>query len=207
MHKMLLDLPAQIETERLILRPYRAGDGPAYHEVCMRNKKHLMPFEEGNPALDVNTVEDAEILMRRFAADWVSRSVFFLGAWEKASGAFAAQMYVGVVSWELPEFEVGYWADERQEGRGFVTEGAKAALRFCFEALGRPPRSAGVQRAERPKLARRRALRLRPRGAHQAEQEEAQACRWNLQRRLPLRYAARRIRSALSTPLRQLTRA
>jgi ribosomal-protein-serine acetyltransferase len=136
MHKMLLDLPAQIETERLILRPYRAGDGPAYHEVCMRNKEHLMPFEEGNPALDVNTVEDAEILMRRFAADWVSRSVFFLGAWEKASGAFAAQMYVGVVSWDLPEFEVGYWADERQEGRGFVTEGAKAALRFCFEALG-----------------------------------------------------------------------
>jgi len=26
MHRLLLDLPAQIDTDRLILRPYRAGD-------------------------------------------------------------------------------------------------------------------------------------------------------------------------------------
>ena len=73
MHKMLLDLPARLETDRLILRPYQAGDGPAYYDVCLRNQEHLLPYEAGNPALEVKTVDDAEILVREFAAAWVSR--------------------------------------------------------------------------------------------------------------------------------------
>jgi hypothetical protein len=33
MDKFLLDIPERVETERLYLRPYRAGDGPMYHTV------------------------------------------------------------------------------------------------------------------------------------------------------------------------------
>lgn len=136
MHKMLLDLPAQITTERLVLRPYQAGDGPAYYEVCQRNKAHLLPYEAGNPALNVTTVEEAEILMREFAAEWISRRAFFLGAWKKsAPTVFVAQIYVGVVNWELPEFEIGYFVDVRHEGQGFVTEAVRAALGFAFDHL------------------------------------------------------------------------
>ncbi len=136
MHKMLLDLPAQLGTERLILRPYQAGDGPVYHDVCLHNKTHLLPFEAGNPALNINTVEEAEILVREFAAAWVSRSAFFLGAWKRSDPAvFVAQIYVGVVNWELPEFEIGYFVDVRHEGQGFVTEAVRAALGFAFHHL------------------------------------------------------------------------
>jgi RimJ/RimL family protein N-acetyltransferase len=136
MNKMLLELPEQIESERLLIRPYRAGDGPAYYEVCQRNKEHLMPFEEGNPALGVNTVDEAEILVRLFASDWVARSAFFLGAWEKSSGEFVAQIYVGAVNWNLPEFEIGYFVDKAHERQGFVTEAVKAVLGFVFDCLG-----------------------------------------------------------------------
>lgn len=31
MHKLLLELPERLETERLYLRPYRAGDGAWYY--------------------------------------------------------------------------------------------------------------------------------------------------------------------------------
>lgn len=134
--RLLLDVPEQLETERLILRPYRAGDGSAYLDVCLRNKRHLLPYESGNPALDVENLDDAETLVRQFAVDWMARNAFFLGAWRKPSGEFAAQIYIGVVSWELPEFEIGYFVDCRYEGQGYVVEATRAAIDFCFNHLG-----------------------------------------------------------------------
>lgn len=135
MNKIMLDLPEQIETERLVVRAYRDGDGTAYYDVCMHNKRHLLPYEAGNPALAVETLDDAETLMRRFVAYWAARDAFFLGAWQVETGAFACQVYIGPVDRDLPEFEIGYFVDTRCEGRGFVTEAVKAAIRYCFEHL------------------------------------------------------------------------
>lgn len=136
-HKLLIDLPDCLETPRLIVRPYRAGDGAAYFDVCARNQDHLLPYERDNPALTVQTVEQAEILLRSFAAAWDEHDAFFFGAWEKSGGAFAAQLYIGVVSWELPEFEIGYFADVDHAGHGYVSEMVRhAALPFVFETLG-----------------------------------------------------------------------
>lgn len=135
MDRMLVDLPDQLETERLIIRPYRPGDGAAYYDVCRRNQAHLLPYEVGNPALSVTTPEQAESLVRQFAADWAARNVFFLGAWVRASGEFAAQIYIGPVDWDLPEFEIGYFADKAHEGQGYVTEAVHAVLVWLFEGI------------------------------------------------------------------------
>ncbi len=134
-HRLLVDLPDRLETERLILRPYRAGDGPAYLEVALRNREHLARFEADNPIRRVRSVEDAEILVREFAADWVSRRAFFFGSWLKEGGAFAAQIYVGLVNWEVPELEIGYFVDRDHEGRGLVAEAVRACLSFVFDYL------------------------------------------------------------------------
>ena len=143
MHKLLLDLPAQIETERLILRPYQAGDGAAYYTLAQNNKTHLLPFEAGNPALEINTEEEAEVLVRQFAIDWMARNIFFVGGWEKSTGKLVVQIVLPVVNWYLPEFELGFFVDKDHEGKGFVTEGSKAMLRFAFECLGAHRVSAG----------------------------------------------------------------
>jgi ribosomal-protein-serine acetyltransferase len=133
--KMSLEIPTKIETERLVLRCYEPGDGVWYWEMSQRNQTHLLPFESGNAALALHSPEDAEILMREFASAWTARKYFFLGAFEKANLEFVAQIYIGVVNWDLPEFEVGYFADRDHEGRGYVTEAVKGALNFIFDAL------------------------------------------------------------------------
>lgn len=136
MHKLLLDIPTRVETERLYLRCYQAGDGPWYYKMAQRNKPHLAHYESGNAVMTINTEEDAEIAVRGFAAAWVARTAFFLGAFRRDTDEFVAQIYVGVVNWDLPEFEIGYFADVENEGLGYVTEAVAAALRFVFEHLG-----------------------------------------------------------------------
>ena len=136
MHKMLLDIPSRFEAERLYLRPYQAGDGPWYFAMSQRNRPHLARYEAENAAMSLHSEEEAEILMREFAADWVARNCFFLGAFERTSDEFVAQIYIGPVNWDLPEFMIGYFADKDHEGQGFVTEAVQAMLRFLFADLG-----------------------------------------------------------------------
>lgn len=132
MHKMLLDLPATLETERLLVRCYRSGDGAMYYQAAQRNREHLKRFEEGNALMGIHSEEEAEILVRELAAAWAARSYFFWGAFEKTSGDFAAQVYVGVVNWDTPEFEIGYIADVDHQGQGYVTEAVRAVLGSLF---------------------------------------------------------------------------
>jgi len=135
MHRLLLDLPAQIETKRLVLRPYHAGDGAWYCAMSQKNKAHLAQFESGNSVMRINTEEDAEIVVRDFGVAWAARDAFVMGVFERESQVFVGQIYIGVANWDLPEFELGYFADVDHEGRGCVTEAARAALDFIFTNL------------------------------------------------------------------------
>jgi RimJ/RimL family protein N-acetyltransferase len=121
MHKLLLDLPDSLATDRLIVRRYCAGDGPTYFRLCQNNKEHLLPFEEGNPALSINTVEDAEILMRQFAVDWSARAIFFFGVWEKTTDQLVAHLGAARVSAECNELNTRSW--QVMERCGMIREG------------------------------------------------------------------------------------
>jgi aminoglycoside 6'-N-acetyltransferase len=135
MHKLLLDLPTQLETERLILRPYQAGDGPLLYSVSQANRAHLSRYESGNVLLRIKTLEEAEVVARELANAWAARDCFFLGVFDRQTETFVAQVYIGTVSWDLPEFEVGYFVDKDHEGQGYITEAVQAALCFIFEHL------------------------------------------------------------------------
>jgi RimJ/RimL family protein N-acetyltransferase len=135
MHKLLLDIPTHIETERLYLRCYRPGDGQWYYAMSQKNRSHLMQYESENVVMTIKSEEDAEIVVRDLAAAWVARNCFFMGAFDKKSDEFVAQIYVGPVNWELPEFQIGYFVDKDHEGQGYVTEAVKATLQFIFEHL------------------------------------------------------------------------
>lgn len=135
MNKMSLDIPTRIETERLYLRGYEPGDGPWYYAMGQKNQAHLTRYEAGNAVMSIHSEQDAEAVMREFAAAWAARDCFFLGAFERASHEFVAQIYVGPVNRDLPEFQVGYIVDREHEGYGFVTEAVRATLGFIFEHL------------------------------------------------------------------------
>jgi RimJ/RimL family protein N-acetyltransferase len=135
MHKMLLDFPTQFESERLYLRCYQPGDGKWFYAMSQKNQEHLMQYEADNVVLTIKNEEAAEVLVRELAADWLARNCFFIGAFDKKTNEFVAQVYVGPVNWNLPEFEIGYFADVDHERQGYVTEAVRATLRVLFEQL------------------------------------------------------------------------
>lgn len=135
MYKMLLDIPSRIETERLYLRSYQAGDGPMYYAASQRNRQHFSKYESGNVLMQIKDEEHAEAIVRELAADWIARNCFFIGIFEKETSAWVGQVYIGPTNWELPEFIIGYVADLNQEGKGYITEAVKAVLCMLFNDL------------------------------------------------------------------------
>jgi RimJ/RimL family protein N-acetyltransferase len=136
MHPLLLEIPVKIETDRLILRPYSAGDGPCLFDVIQRNREHFQRYESGNILMRIQNGDDAEVVARELAALWAKHDCFLFGMWEKNSGKWAGQIYIGPIDWKLPSFEIGYVADVEHEGHGFASEGVKASLRMVFEEMG-----------------------------------------------------------------------
>jgi RimJ/RimL family protein N-acetyltransferase len=134
-HKLLLDLPVRFESERCYLRCYQAGDGPMLFAVSQRNHTHLMQFESDNVVMEIHNLEDAEVIARDLAANWVARRCFFLGVFDKRNDEFVAQVYIGPVNWDLPEFDIGYFADVDHEGQGYVTEAVRRVVQFIFESM------------------------------------------------------------------------
>jgi RimJ/RimL family protein N-acetyltransferase len=135
MDKSLLDIPVRIETERLYLRCYQPGDGRWYYPVSQKNRAHLLRYESGNIVMTINSEADAEAVVQDLAAAWAARNSFFIGAFDKQTDEFVAQIYIGPVNWDLPEFEIGYFVDKDHEGHGYVTEAVQATLGFIFEHL------------------------------------------------------------------------
>jgi RimJ/RimL family protein N-acetyltransferase len=132
---MHTEIPIRIETERLYLRAYLATDRDLYYAVSEKNRPHLLRYETGNYIHSIHSPEDADVVLKKFAVDWQEQKSLFLGAFDRLTDEFVAQIYIGVVNRDLPEFEVGYFVDVEHEGRGYVGEAVRAALQFLFEDL------------------------------------------------------------------------
>jgi len=130
-----MDIPT-IETERLVLREWRPADVDEYARICSDPEvmRFMWPARAARPEESAYGVE----LLREHWSRWG------FGHWavqEKESGRFVGR--TGVKrhpDWELDpdNTEVGWLYDKAVWGRGYATEGARAAIGFAFEQIGRP---------------------------------------------------------------------
>ena len=128
-------LATYLETERLYLRAYKAGDGPMYYAAGRRNRDHLAQFESDNVLMHLESEDHAEMVVRELAADWMAGNGFFIGIFDKATNQWCGQLYVGPTDWELLEFTIGFVADVQYEGKGYVSEAVNRVLQMLFEDL------------------------------------------------------------------------
>ncbi|MFW9897276.1 MAG: GNAT family N-acetyltransferase [Candidatus Thorarchaeota archaeon] len=131
---MPIKIPSQFETKRLILRPYRVGDGQAFFDMVENgNRVHLKDIL-GN-ITESNDINKIENWIKELASDWNRHNRFVLSYWQKTTQNFLGHIWIEPIDWNLPAFEIGWFIDKNQQGKGYVTEATKKAIDFIFKDL------------------------------------------------------------------------
>ncbi len=129
-------LPAIIETPRLYLRPYMAGDGPLFYAAGQRNRTHLAVYEAQNSLNHLKDEIHAEQVVCEFGKKWAAREYFLMPIFVKGSHQWAGQVYIGPTHWDLPAFVLGYVGDVDHLGQGYISEAVNGVLNALFREVG-----------------------------------------------------------------------
>lgn len=131
----LIDIPEQVESERVILRRYKQGDGRAIFALAERNgnREHLAGIADD--IAELKTVEEAEVKARTHIGHWAKREHFVCGVWLKDE-TYVGEIWIQAKDWAVPLFEIGWFIDKGLEGQGYAHESALLGLDFIFNHLG-----------------------------------------------------------------------
>ena len=133
---ILLDLPASIESARLLLRPPQSGDGATLHEAIVESLPELRRFLASLPwVAEEQTRESAEAFCRNAESNFLARRDLPFLMIAKASGRLIGACGLHRTAWDVPKTEVGYWVRSSESGKGYVTEAVDRLVAFAFEAL------------------------------------------------------------------------
>jgi RimJ/RimL family protein N-acetyltransferase len=131
---MLIELPEVLVGDRVRVRPYRKGDGPALEEAVSSSLEHLKPWMPW--ANKPQSSEDFEELARTFAAKWILREDLGVGIWPLDESRLLGGSGLHRIDWEVRKFEIGYWIRPEEEGKGLVSETARLLCGLAFDRLG-----------------------------------------------------------------------
>ena len=134
---LLREVPERIDTERLVLRAPRRGDGEALNAAIGDSIVGLAPWMPW--AASLPSVDDSEAYCRRQQARFILREDLAMLMFERlpggAEGALVGATGLHRIDWTLRRFEIGYWRRAGCEGRGYVTEAVQALARMAFDVL------------------------------------------------------------------------
>ncbi|MFG6117883.1 GNAT family N-acetyltransferase [Thalassobacillus sp. B23F22_16] len=135
MNPLLLDIPLQLETERLILRaPLQTGDGEIVHQAIKYSfydlKAWLSLFQE------LPTVEETEVMVRNAHINFLKRESFRFLIFDKGSSKdFIGTTSLHRINWDIPKCELGYWINTKYSGNGYMTEAVNRLVNFGLNHL------------------------------------------------------------------------
>jgi len=130
---LLLDIPTQINTERLQLRILQAGDGAMMSEAINASVDELCPWLSW--VCDGQSIEESERYARKMAAKFIERSEFIFAILDRPSGGYMGNAGLHPRNHTLPSYEIGYWLATNYTGHGYMTEAVAALTTFAFDTL------------------------------------------------------------------------
>lgn len=135
MKPILRDFPHSFETERLTIRCPMPGDGPELNAALIESWDSLrpwMPWAGGEKP----TVEESEANVRFAYTKFLNREDLRLSLFLKGTGTMVGSSGLHRMKWDVPSFEIGYWARKQYEGQGYITEAVAGITEFAIEQLG-----------------------------------------------------------------------
>lgn len=134
---ILLDLPSALETQRLLLRPPRSGDGAVLHEAIVESLPALRRFLASLPwVAQEQTPESAETWCRNAASNFIARRDLPFLVFARESGRLLGGCGLHRTNWDVPRTEVGYWIRSSESGKGYITEAVNALVTLALATIG-----------------------------------------------------------------------
>jgi len=131
---ILIDIPAVVEGPRILLRPWRRGDGPALWDAIDSSRDHLAPWMPWVD--DTRNSDDAEEYAIRAGARWHLREDLAVGIFDRETSRVLGGSGLHRIEWTIRRFEIGYWVRADAEGHGYASETAQLLTRLAFDDLG-----------------------------------------------------------------------
>ncbi|NBJ71224.1 MULTISPECIES: GNAT family N-acetyltransferase [Clostridia] len=133
-YPVLKEFPHEIHTKRLLIRLPLPGDGKAVHEAIQFSQSELKQWLSF--AQREQTLEETEANVREAQIQFLQREDLRFQIFDKHTKAFLGCTGLHRIDWKVPKFEIGYWVDTRQQGKGIISEAVEALTKFGFKDLG-----------------------------------------------------------------------
>ena len=128
---ILLEVPEQLITERMLLRIPRPGDSKFVWPAVADSQEELRPWMPwAYPEAQEQRVEE---FCRRAASNFVLREQFHYSLYLKGTETCVGTCGVPRLKWNVPMFELGYWLRTPYCGKGYMNEAVVAIERMCFD--------------------------------------------------------------------------
>ena len=121
-----MEIP-NLETQRLLLRPYRPEDFETY--AAINGDPEVMRY--------IRAAEDRPTAFRSFCAvigHWTARGYGMWAVEERATRRHIGG--AGLIRWEGRSLEIGYAFEPAAWGKGYATEASRRALDYAHGAVG-----------------------------------------------------------------------
>lgn len=129
-----LDIPRQLDTERLWLRAPRPEDWQMIHEAVQDSLDNLRQWMAW--AVNGQTAEQTRQVTREMAARFEQRESLTYRLIRRSDQRLVGGASVFNFVWEVPRCEIGYWLRTDAQGHGYMTEAVNRLTEFAFANLG-----------------------------------------------------------------------
>lgn len=133
MNKLILKIPTEFSTNRLIIRIPKPGDEIVVHEAICHSIAELKPWIKS--LQQIPTKETIETLIINYHIQFLQRSTLPYFMFSKITKQFIGFIIFHEINWETLKFEVGYWIHSKCSKKGYMTEGVHRLIKFVFEEL------------------------------------------------------------------------
>jgi RimJ/RimL family protein N-acetyltransferase len=133
MDPILLEIPTELTTERLLLRMPRPRDGERVNAAVRDSAAELarwMPWADPTP-----DVANTEQWCRRAASRFLTREALDFSLYLKGTDTCVGSCGMPRLNWQVPKIEIGYWLRTPFCGKGLMHEAVVAVTAFALQAL------------------------------------------------------------------------
>ncbi|MCC3376280.1 GNAT family N-acetyltransferase [Cohnella sp. REN36] len=130
---LLLSVPEQFETARLLIRAPQWEDGKLVNEAVLESLDELRPWLPW--AKQAPTIEDSEVSVRKARIQYLERSDLRLHLIQKETGRLVGGSGLHRIDWAARRFEIGYWLRTSCTGQGYMAEAVEGIERFAIHDL------------------------------------------------------------------------